>query len=58
MLLVLPISDSLLFQVVMCFLEASTTPNFVLHDYNLLGINVIAYPQVKSIVKHCSNASQ
>jgi hypothetical protein len=58
MLLVLPISDSLLFQVVMCFLEASTTPNFVLHDYNLLKVNVIASPEVKSIAKHYSNASQ
>jgi hypothetical protein len=33
----------------MCFLEGSVAPNFVLHDYNLLGVNVIASSQVKSI---------
>jgi hypothetical protein len=42
----------------MCFLEASPTPNFVLHDYNLLGVNVIASPQAKSMAKHYGNASQ
>jgi hypothetical protein len=42
----------------MCFLKASTAPNFVLHEYNLLGVNVITSPQVKSIAKHSSNASQ